>query len=236
MLTAPEKLIFAVLILAIAAAFLAPIVRRVRIVLAGAPEDRFRDLWKRFVHAVTKVLFQRCTVRKERLATGLLHAGLFYGALTFDTMTVSHTLEGFFDGFSLFGRTGLGLVFSFAIDVAAFTVMAAVVFLAFRRFVVRPKAYATTKGDSAAIYLLITLATATYLYFEAFSVAHHPGTARWSFLGPWLAGFIGRSGLSPASIAAHFKIAWWAHVIAVYGFIAYVPHSKYLHMLSLIHI
>ncbi len=232
MLTAPEKLIFAVLILAIAAAFLAPIVRRVRIVLAGAPEDRFRDLWKRFVHAVTKVLFQRCTVRKERLATGLLHAGLFYGALTFDTMTVSHTLEGFFDGFSLFGRTGLGLVFSFAIDVAAFTVMAAVVFLAFRRFVVRPKAYATTKGDSAAIYLLITLATATYLYFEAFSVAHHPGTARWSFLGPWLAGFIGRSGLSPASIAAHFKIAWWAHVIAVYGFIAYVPHSKYLHMFA----
>jgi len=232
MLTAPEKLVFAVLILATAAAFLTPIVRRVRIVLAGAPEDRFRDLWKRFVHAVTKVFFQRCTVRKERLATGLLHAGLFYGALTFDTMTVSHTLEGFFDGFYLFGNTGLGLVFSFAIDVAAFTVMAAVVFLAFRRFVARPKAYATTKGDSAAIYLLITLATATYLYFEAFSVAHHPGTARWSFLGPWLAGFIGRSGMSPASIAAHFKIAWWAHVIAVYGFIAYVPHSKYLHMFA----
>jgi Fe-S oxidoreductase/nitrate reductase gamma subunit len=232
MLTFPEKLVLVALILATGAAFLVPIVRRVRIVLAGAAENRFRDLGKRFIHAATRVLFQRCTVREERLATGLLHAGLFYGALTFDTMTVSHTFEGFFDGFYLFGRSGLGLVFSFAIDVAAFTVMAAMIFLAFRRFVVRPKAYTTTRGDSAIIYLLITLATATYLYFEAFSVAYLPETARWSFLGPWLAGFVGRSGLDAAAVAAHFKIAWWAHLIAVYAFIAYVPHSKYLHMFA----
>jgi Fe-S oxidoreductase/nitrate reductase gamma subunit len=232
MLTTPEKFVFALLILATAAAFLVPIVRRVRIILAGAPEDRFEDLWKRFGHAVVKVLLQRCTLRGERLFTGLMHVGIFYGALTFDTMTVSHTLEGFFDGFYLFGRTGLGLVFSFVIDVAAFTVMAGVIFLAFRRFVVRPKAYATTPGDSARIYLLITLATATFLYFEGFSVAHHPEAARWSFLGPWLAGLVGRSGMSAAAIASHFKIAWWTHVIAVYGFIAYVPHSKYLHMFA----
>src|SRR5512143_948281 len=212
MLTTPEKIVFSLLILATAAAFLIPFIRRIKILVAGAPEDRFRDLGKRFVHAAGKVAFQRCTVRDERLATGLLHAGLFYGALSFDTMTVSHTLEGFFDGFYLFGKTGFGLLSSVIIDVAAFTVMAAVIFLAFRRFVIRPKAYATTKGDSAIIYLLITLATATYLYFEAFSVAAHPETARWSFLGPWLAGFIGRSGLGAAAVTAHFKAAWWAHV------------------------
>ena len=232
MLTTPEKFVFVLVILATAAAFLVPIVRRIRIILAGAAEDRFKDLWKRFRHAVVKVLFQRCTLRNERLFTGLMHVGIFYGALTFDTMTVSHTLEGFFDGFYLFGRSNFGLLFSFIIDVAAFTVMAGVIFLAFRRFVVRPKAYATTRGDSAVIYLLITLATATYLYFEAFSIAHHPETARWSFLGPWLAGFIGRSGLSAEAVASHFRIAWWAHVVAVYGFIAYVPHSKYLHMFA----
>ncbi len=232
MLTAPEKIVLTLLILATAAAFLVPILRRIRIILAGAPEDRFRDVWRRFVHAMTKVLLQRCTLRSERLFTGLMHVGIFYGALTFDTMTVSHTLEGFFSGFYLFGRSGFGLLFSFVIDVAAFTVMAGVVFLAFRRFVIRPKAYATTRGDSAIIYLLITLATATFLYFEAFSVAAHPETARWSFLGPWLAGFIGRAGLTPEAIASHFRTAWWAHVVAVYGFIAYVPHSKYLHMFA----
>ncbi len=232
MLTTPEKIILALLILATAAAFLAPVVRRLRIIRAGQPEDRFGDLRKRFTHAAAKVLFQRCTLRSERLFTGLMHVGIFYGALAFDTMTVSHTLEGFFDGFYLFGRTGFGLLFSLIIDAAAISVMAGVVFLAFRRFVIRPKAYATTPGDSALIYLLITLATATFLYFEAFSIAHHPDTARWSFLGRWLAGLVGRSGLDAGAVASNFKVAWWAHVVAVYGFIAYVPHSKYLHMFA----
>jgi Fe-S oxidoreductase/nitrate reductase gamma subunit len=232
MLTTPEQIVFALLILATAAAFFAPIVRRLRIILAGAPDDRFGGLRRRFLHALVKVLFQRCTLRGERVVTGLMHAGIFYGALTFDTMTVSHTIEGFVDGFYLFGGTGFGLFFSLLLDVAAVSVMAGVVFLAFRRFVLRPKAYATTPGDSAVIYLLITLATATFLYFEGFSIAHHPETARWSFIGPWLAGAIGRAGLTPETIAAHFKISWWAHVAAVYGFIAYVPHSKYLHMFA----
>jgi len=232
MLTNWEKAVFVLLIMATAAAFLIPMVRRFRIIAAGMAEDRFKDLWKRFRHALVKVLFQRCTLRGERPFTGLMHVGIFYGALSFDTMTVSHTLEGFFAGFYLFGQTGFGLVFSLVIDVAAFTVMAGVLFLAFRRFVIRPKAYATTPGDSAVIYLLITLATATYLYFEGFSIAHHPDTARLSFLGSWIAGAIGRSGLSAEAIATHFKIGWWAHTLAVYGFIAYVPHSKYLHMFA----
>jgi len=232
MLTTPEKIVFVLLILATAAAFLIPIIRRLRIILAGAAEDRFKDLWKRFRHALVKVLFQRCTLRDERLFTGLMHVFIFYGALTFDTMTLNHTLEGFIDGFYLFGETNFGLFFSLLIDVAAISVMLGVVFLAFRRFVVRPKAYATTPGDSVAIYLLITVATATYLYFEGFAIAHHPETARLAFIGPWIAGAIGKSGLSAEAIAWHFKISWWAHVVAVYGFIAYVPHSKYLHMFA----
>ena len=138
MLTTWEKALFVLLILATAGAFWVPIIRRLRIIAAGAPEDRFKDLWKRFRHAVVKVLFQRCTLRGERLFTGLMHVGIFYGALSFDTMTLSHTLEGFINGFYLFGRTNFGLFFSLLIDVAAISVMLGVLFLAFRRFVVRP--------------------------------------------------------------------------------------------------
>jgi Fe-S oxidoreductase/nitrate reductase gamma subunit len=232
MLTMWEKIIFAVLILSTAAAFFLPLIRRYRIIRAGQPEDRFRDLWKRFRHAFVKVLFQRCTLREERLFTGLMHVFIFYSALSFDTMTVNHTLEGFFDGFYLFGGTTFGLFFSLLIDVAAFAVMIGVLFLAFRRFIVRPKAYETTRGDSALIYMFITVVTVTYVYFEGFAIAHHPETARLSFLGSWLAGAIKGSGLSADVIAAHFRISWWAHIIGVYAFIAYVPHSKYLHMLA----
>ncbi|HYA49395.1 MAG TPA: heterodisulfide reductase-related iron-sulfur binding cluster, partial [Burkholderiales bacterium] len=202
------------------------------IIRSGLPDARANDLWKRLGHAVVKVLLQRCTLREERLFTGLAHVFIFYSALTFDTMTVNHTLEGFFPGFFLFGESGFGLFFSLLIDVAAISVMIGVLFLAFRRFVVRPKAYETTRGDSAVIYTLITLATFTYLYFEAFAIAQHPETARLSFLGSWLAGVVKASGLGPSAIAGHIRVSWWAHLAVVYAFIAYVPHSKYLHMFA----
>ncbi len=236
MLTTWEKAIFCLVILVTAAAFFQPFVRRLNIIRAGRPDDRFRHLWKKFLHAAGKVLLQRCTLRSERPFTGLMHVMIFYAALSFDTMTVNHTLEGFFNGFYLFGHTSFGLLFSFLIDLFAILVMVGVLFLAFRRFVIRPKAYATTTGDSAVIYTLITLATFSYLYFEAFAIAHqiaaHPEVARLSFLGNGLAAAVKSSGLSPAAIATHFRISWWAHVLIVYAFISYVPHSKYLHMFA----
>ena len=232
MLTPIEKIIFAAVILATAAAFLGPLVRRYRIVRAGTPDNRFDRMAARVFAALSRILLQRCTLKDERLFTGLMHVGIFYGALTFDTMTVNHTLEGFFSGFFLFGASRLGLLFSGAVDVFGVLVLCGVVYFAFRRFIIRPPAYATTRGDSAVIYAALILVTLSYFYFEAFAVAHDPAAGRWAFLGTALARSIDGSGMSAAAIAAHVKIGWWSHILFVFGFIAYVPHSKYLHMIT----
>jgi Fe-S oxidoreductase/nitrate reductase gamma subunit len=232
MLTPLEKIIFTIVIMATAAAFLAPLIRRYRIVRAGTPDNRFDRMAARVATALSKILFQRCTLKDERLFTGLMHVFIFYGALTFDIMTVNHTLEGFFSGFFLFGGTGLGLLFSAAVDILGVLVLCGVVYFAFRRFIIRPPAYDTTRADSAVIYSALILVTLSYFYFEAFAVAHDPAAGRWAFLGTALARLIAASGLSAASVAAHVKIAWWLHILFVFGFIAYVPHSKYLHMFT----
>ena len=231
MLTLWEKFVFSFIILATAAAFLHPFIRRYRIVRAGRPDPRLDEVWKRVKEALTKVLLQRCTLKDERLFTGLMHVFIFYGALTFDTMTLNHTLEGFFDSFYLFGKTSFGLFFSLLVDVFAVLVLTGVLFFAVRRFIVRPKAYATTPKDSALIYAFIVLVTLSYLYFEMAAVSLHPETARLSFLGQWLGGrFMG--GLDAAALNAQFKASWWLHILMVFGFISYVPHSKYLHMFT----
>jgi Fe-S oxidoreductase len=232
MLSTQGKALLLLLIAATAAAFLRPLLLRYRLIRAGRPENRFDRLAVRIARALGRILFQRCTLKPVRPFTGLMHAFIFYGALTFDTMTVSHVLEGFLDGFSLFGGSGLGRVFSFAVDMFGILVLAGVVFLSVRRFLVRPAAYAVSRADSAVIYISLILVTLSYFYFEAFALAAHPGTERWSFLGAALARGILKSGPSASALAAHVQISWWAHTLAVFGFIAYVPHSKYLHMLT----
>ena len=232
MLSPLEKSIFIGVILATAALFLVPLYNRYRIIRAGRPENRIDRLGRRILHALGKILFQRCTLKNERIFTGLAHVFIFYSALTFDTMTVNHTLEGFIPGFFLFGEGGAGMLFSLVVDVMAVAVLLGTLFFIVRRFIVRPKGYRTTPGDSAAIYAALILLTLSYLYFEAFAIAHEPGTARLSFLGIRLAAAVQGSGLGAGAVAAHFKIGWWLHILIVYAFIAYVPHSKYLHMFA----
>jgi len=232
MLSFPEKIIFILIILGTAALFLTPLITRYRIVRAGRPDNRFDRVAKRVLHALSKILFQRCTLKNERLFTGFMHVFIFYGALTFDTMTINHTLEGFIPGFYMFGGGAFGDFFSLLVDTFAILVLAGVAFFAIRRFILRPKAYATTPKDSAIIYTALIFITLSYIYFEAFSIAHHPDTMRLSFLGSALADAIQGAGFSAAAVAAHFKMAWWLHILLVYAFIAYVPHSKYLHMIT----
>ncbi len=232
MLWAWEKAVFVLVILVTAFAFVRPVYFRYRIVRLGQPEPRADRPGGRLADTLTKVFLQRCTLKNERPFTGLMHVFIFYSALTFDTMTVSHTLEGFFSGFYLFGRTRFGLFFSFLIDVMAVAVLVGVAFFIVRRFIIRPKAYQTTPWDSAIIYSFLIAVTLSYMYFEVFAVVLHPEAERLSFLGKYLAGLLAVPGLSPANTEAHFRVAWWVHILFVYGFIAYVPYSKYFHMFT----
>jgi Fe-S oxidoreductase/nitrate reductase gamma subunit len=232
MLSPWEKVLFSLIILATFLAFIFPLYLRYRIIRKGRPELRIGGIVRRLGDTLAKVFLQKCTLKNERAFTGLMHVFIFYGALTFDTMTVNHTLEGFIDKFYLFGETGFGLFFSLIVDIFALLVPAGVLFFIVRRFVIRPKAYRTTLLDSSLIYFFLIVVTLSYLYFEAFAIASHPENSRLSFLGSYFAGSIQTLGLRPEVIASHLRISWWLHVLFVFGFIAYVPHSKYLHMFT----
>ncbi|MFQ6108589.1 MAG: heterodisulfide reductase-related iron-sulfur binding cluster [Candidatus Aminicenantales bacterium] len=232
MLSSAERIIFIFIIVATFIGFILPVYMRFRIIRSGMPEKRFDKMGKRIKEAFSKVFLQRCTLRNERIMTGLIHVFIFYGALTFDTMTVNHTLEGFVDNFSLFGQTGFALFFSLIVDLFAVLVLAAVLFFAVKRYIIRPEAYATSPLDSGVIYFFLTAATLSYLYFECFVIASHPGAEKLSFLGVFLANTVRGLGLSPEILSSHLRFSWWLHVLIVYAFIVYVPHSKYFHMLT----
>ncbi len=232
MLSALGQIIFSLVIIATILAFIIPVTYRIRIILKGKKDARFHHIIKRIWDAITKILFQKCTLRRDRVWTGFIHLFIFYGALTFDTMSVNHVLEGYIPRFFLFGNGNFGLFFSFIVDMFAVLVIVAVIYMSIRRFIIRPEAYKTSLMDSAIIYILLTIVTLSYLYFEIFSIAHHPGTERLSFIGAPLAQMVNHSGLSASALSFHFHFSWWLHILIVFGFIAYVPYSKYFHMFA----
>jgi Fe-S oxidoreductase/nitrate reductase gamma subunit len=231
-LSLAEQIILTLLVLATVVVFFIPVIKRVWIIVSCQYENRFDSLLKRFFYTFFRVILQLCTLRNERIWTGLAHIMIFYGALAFDTMTINHVLEGYVDGFYLFGSSAFGLVFSASVDAFAITVLAGICFFAIKRLVLKPKAYNTSSLDSALIYSFIFLVTVTYLYYEAILVASHPGEARWAWLSQFIVSKLGLANLSRPALDLNLKISYWLHTLAVFSFIAYVPHSKYFHMFA----
>jgi Fe-S oxidoreductase len=145
------------------------------------------------------VLCQAKVIR-ERPLPGIAHAFVFWGFCVFALVTVNHIATGFglpfLDRHGFFGRFYFWFAFAFATLCAI-----SIVYLAFRRFVLRPKWLGPISYESGLIALFIFILMATYI----------PG---------WWA--------SEAATAG--RALWWVHTLTLLAFLPLIPHTKHLHL------
>lgn len=226
MLHGLEIIIFSLLLVLTAYGFFYPLYLRYKLVKVGKPENRFDKKFNRIKDAVLSFFFLTCSVKKERVITGLVHFFILYGSLTFDTVSLNHVLEGYKEGLNIFGHGLIRSIHSLWVDVFAIMVLLAAGYFIIRRYVLRPKSYTYPSRESAVIYSLLITVTLTFLLYEGALIAHNPDEAYLSFLGKIIAGWFGSASL------AFVKFSWWLHIFNVFAFVLYVPRSKYLHMIA----
>jgi Fe-S oxidoreductase len=222
-----EIFIFIVLLLLTVYGFFQPLYVRYKLIARGKPENRFDKPWTRLIDAVLSFFFLLCSVKKERILTGIMHFFFLYGSLTFDTVSVNHILEGFNENWNIFGHGLVRNIHSAWADVFGIMVLVAVVYFVIKRWVVRPKSYTYPSLESVVIYALLATVTITFFLYEAAAISHNPAHTYQAFAGKAIAGWLYTAG--PASMTS-VKIWWWVHIINVFVFVLYVPRSKYLHM------
>ncbi len=153
----------------------------------------------RSLRVLREVILQTRVIRARPVA-GVLHALVMWGFFVFGWVTVEHTLQGF-RGLET-AQPDTTWYGTFA-AVWAVAVLAGIVGLSFRRFVLRPKALGGLSASSAAVAALIVLLMVTYLL-------------GWRWLEPG----------SPA-----WLVNWWVHILSVLGMLWMIPKSKHLHLL-----
>jgi len=143
--------------------FLRRLLAVARIVLAAKPDAdfRLRPLAPRFRQFALEVALQARVIRERPLA-GLAHAVVFWGFCIFALVTLDHLAQGF--GFSFLSpHSGLGLWYHRIASVFAVAVAAAILGLALRRFLLRPKWLGKLSAESGVIAALIFLLMVTHL-------------------------------------------------------------------------
>jgi len=200
----------------------------VNLVRAGKPVQRFDDLPARVRSEAVVVLGQKKLF--QRLVPGLIHAFIFWGFLVLFPTIVMAMIGAVSKGHSIpwLGSQGW---FAFLVDLFCVLVLVGVAGAFWIRKVQKPERFkGSHKGEADLILLWIAGIVLSLLLWHASRIAlglnEYP--AGWSPLANAISNAFG-TGTTTEALERAFV---WAHLLLVLGFLAYLPHSKHLHIMT----
>lgn len=200
----------------------------VRLLRLGRAENRFDQIPSRLKQVLVYVFGQRRIL--DEPVVGIPHAFIFYGFVVFLLATSGMLLQGLLPGLSI-PTAEQNHYLAPVVDIFAVLVLGGLAVSSFRRYVLRPAGLQLT-SDAALVNILIASLMVTYLLFQGFRLAALPAeTGIWFPMSRWLAGLFRTSAALRAHALTFYHLFWWLHVLIIMFFLAYLPHSKHLHLL-----
>ena len=230
-----SKIVFTVLLFTAVGAFIYLMARRIKVLFAAQPIDRFGNIGERLKGVLIYYLGQRRILDPKHIGAGMMHALIFWGFLAVSINSLHLIGRVYFENFSLplFGKEGLlGAPYIFLRDVFEITVFSMVLVAGFRRLVLKPKRI-TLSWDAALILSLIGTLMFTDFLINGAEVALTGTTHEaYSFMAHFTGGLMQSAGLSNSALNMFFVGGWWVHMVVLLFFLAYLPISKHFHVVT----
>jgi len=200
---------------------------------AGGPENRFDHVPQRLKLVALHALGQARTL--SQAYPGVMHATMFWGFLALFMGTVLATVD--YDiTLPLFGykllKGDFYLFYETVLDLFGLFFVIGLGMAVWRRFVVRPHNVDPT-GRFAAVLSLLFVINVTGFFMEAARLAVvQPAWARWSPVGYALGQTMLAAGMSEAALRSTHLSVWIFHAVLALGFIAIIPYSYFVHLIT----
>jgi Fe-S oxidoreductase len=206
--------------------------RRVRLWRQGGPEARLDRIGQRLGLVAAHALAQARTL--SHAYPGIMHATMFWGFLALFMGTVLATVD--YDitlplGYKLLkGR--FYLAYEAVLDLLGVCFVIGLGMAVYRRFVKRPRRLDPT-ARFAGVLALLLLINVTGFVIEACRIAvTKPAWGPWSPVGYGLGEALLALGLTEPGLRGLHLSTWLFHAAISLGFIAIIPHSYFVHLLT----
>lgn len=208
--------------------------RRFRLVALGLPQDRFSRPVQRLRRMLVYAFGQKRVVEGK---FGFNHFVIFWAFIILLLANGEFLLQGLFPaaGFSALPEQLHNALFLIFDLVSAATLVA--IALAFARRLFFPPPYLETQYmkarnfDALLILTFIGLLMLAYFGLHAAEIAMGGASIPYMPVSSLIASFIPPGTLGLYQAAAFF---WWLHAAVLLLFMAYLPHSKHMHILTAI--
>jgi Fe-S oxidoreductase len=195
---------------------------------SAAPVARRDDVPRRVRNETTIVLGQRKLL--ARFGPGLIHALIFWGFLVLGP-TIVIAMIGVVDKHATFPWLGDQGWYAFLVDLFAVLVLVGVACALWIRKVQRPRRFEGSHlGEADVILALIATIATTLLLWHATRIAL--GLNEWPASSAPVSNLLSGLFTRGASTRVLERVFVWAHVLTILSFLAYLPRSKHLHIVS----
>jgi Fe-S oxidoreductase len=239
MLTLPERILFAVAVLASLYAAWRVGERIIRTIARGQGNVDWSLAGKRLASVFAKTITLQPTF-KTRFWTSLFHAFVAWGFIYYLLINIGDVLQGYFLGLRFLGTGPVGNFYRFGGDLLSVAVLVGMLALMFRRFVIQPalfnspedillhpKARAGIRRDSAIVSGFILLHVGSRFVGESFKIAAE-GPDAWQPFASSVASLWGNASRTALVVGEH--TAFWLALGSILLFIPYFLYSKHLHL------
>jgi len=227
-----EAIVASSFIVAALFSFLAKLLQTVSLVRRGRRVNRWnrigRRLWSLFAGGLLQTKIARQTYAY------VLHFFIFWAFVILLASVLEITAQAWFSGWRVptvafpgvwtAGQMSGALYVSQ--DLIAVLGIVGVVMALFRRLVLRPaKLVHEGAGDALRVLLFILGILVSLLLYNAANIALAQDVfAAWRPVSSWVA------STWDLTSPIHLHLWWWAHVLLLFGFLAYIPFSKHTHI------
>jgi Fe-S oxidoreductase/nitrate reductase gamma subunit len=207
--------------------------QRVRLWRGGSAENRFDRIGERVKLVVTHALAQARTL--SQAYPGVMHAIMFWGFLALFMGTVLATID--FDitlplfRYKLLKGT-FYLVYKAVLDLFGLFFVVGLGMATWRRFVARPDRVDATSRFAWVLALLFVINVTGFVMEAARLALVQPAWARWSPVGYAIGQAMLATGMTEAALGRLHLGTWVVHAILALGFIALVPYSYFVHLIT----
>ncbi|MBW2040325.1 MAG: (Fe-S)-binding protein, partial [Deltaproteobacteria bacterium] len=210
----------------------------------------FSDIARRITESL-KISLSNITIIKDDLYSGLSHLLILWGflillvgtaivAVNIDVLALINKKWTFWHG-------SFYLWFSLLLDLFGLAFLIGVVMMMLRRAFLKPQCLDYTRvdrepdtynranyvvGDWIFLGSLFVIGVSGFIVEGLRIAITQPSYSSWSFVGEFVGGLFSHiAGIEQGGMTA-YKVMWWFHSLVSLAFVAYIPYSKAIHMLT----
>ena len=204
------------------------IYRRVSLWRCGLPIQRLDRPAERIRNLLWHALAQSRTAHDSY--AGVFHRFIFYGFIVLAIATTVVAMQADL-GVSIMHGWFYLYFQSFIVDMFGALVLVGVMMAAARRFIVHPKRLVYT-DEAAWILAVVALIVVTGFLLHGWRIALTKDLwASWSPIGNLTARLLSSCMSVEAMQKAH-RFTWWFHMLLCFGFLAWIPYTKMMHVVT----